>query len=134
MTNRDEHQQSGFTLIEVLVALTIFSLAVLGLVIGTVSVARTNNYSHLNASAINLAQAKLEEFRSMTSVAFTALSCPSYTSSGCSDSPVASGQTFARSWQITVNSPVAGVNKIDVKLDWSDYTSHTVTFTSALWQ
>ena len=134
MTIRVGRQQSGFTLIEILVALTIFSFAVLGLAIGTVSVAQTNNNSHLNASAVNLAQAKLEELRAMKSAAFTALSCPSYTTAGCSDSPVASGKTFARSWQITVDSPVAGVNKVEVKLDWTDYTSHSVTFTGAIWQ
>jgi prepilin-type N-terminal cleavage/methylation domain-containing protein len=126
--------QEGFTLIEVLVALTIFSFAVLGLAIGTVSIAQTNNNSHLNASAVNLAQAKLEELRAMTSAAFTALSCPSYTTAGCSDSPAASGKTFSRSWQITLNSPVSGVNRVDVKVDWTDYTSHSLTFTGSMSQ
>ena len=36
------------------------------------SVAQTNNNSHLNASAVNLAQAKMEELRAMKSAAFTA--------------------------------------------------------------
>jgi prepilin-type N-terminal cleavage/methylation domain-containing protein len=128
------HQQEGFTLIEVLVALTIFSFSVLGLAIGTVSIAQTNNNSHLNASGINLAQAKLEELRAMKSSAFTAISCPSYATTGCSDSQVASGKTFSRSWQITLNSPVSGVNKVDVKIDWTDYTSHSLTFTGSISQ
>ena len=124
----------GFTLIEILVAITILSFAVLTLAIGTVSVIRTNQNSHLTTSAINLAQAKLEELRAMTSAAFSGLSCPSYTSTGCSDSPVASTTTFSRSWQFTANSPVTGVNKIDVKVDWTDYTSHTLTFTASVSQ
>ena len=54
------NNSAGFTLIEILVALTIFTFAVLGLAVGTVTITRTNNNSHLNAAAINLAQAKLE--------------------------------------------------------------------------
>ena len=123
---------SGFTLIEIMVAVTIFSFAVLGLAVGTVSVIQTNQNSHLQASAINLAQAKLEELRAMTSAAFSGLSCPSFTAIGCSDSPVTSGTTFTRSWQITANSPVTGVNKIDVQITWRDYTNRSVTFSASV--
>ncbi|MGE5304578.1 MAG: type IV pilus modification PilV family protein [Alphaproteobacteria bacterium] len=122
----------GFTLIEIMVAATIFSFAVLGLAIGTVSVIQTNQNSHLQASAINLAQAKLEELRAMTSAAFSSLSCPNLTTIGCSDSPVASGTTFNRSWQITANLPVTGVNQIDVQITWRDYTNRSVTFTASV--
>jgi prepilin-type N-terminal cleavage/methylation domain-containing protein len=124
------HRGDGFTLLEILIALSIFSLAVLGLAIGTVSVIRTNQTSHLRASAINLAQARLEELRAMTSTAFSSLSCPS--STPCSDTAVASGVTFTRQWWITTNSPVAGVNRIDVTVNWSDYTSQTLTFTASV--
>ena len=119
----------GHTLIEVLAALGIFSFSVLGLAVGTTVVIRTNNSSHLNTSAINLAQGKLEDLKAMTSAAFSGLSCPLYTSAGCSDSQVASGTTFSRSWKFTANSPVTGVNKIDVMIDWTDYTSHNLIFT-----
>lgn len=122
----------GFTLVEIMVAATIFSFAVLGLAIGTVSVIQTNQNSHLQASAINLAQAKVEELRAMTSTALSGLSCPSFTTIGCNDSPVASGTTFTRSWRITPNSPVTGVNQIDVKIDWTDYASRTVTITASV--
>ena len=122
----------GFTLVEIMVAATIFSFAVLGLAIGTVSVIQTNQYSHLQASAINLAQAKLEELRAMTSLAFSSLSCPSFAAIGCSDNPVTSGTTFNRSWKITNNSPVTGVNQIDVQITWTDYASRTVTFTASV--
>ncbi|HVO94747.1 MAG TPA: prepilin-type N-terminal cleavage/methylation domain-containing protein [Terriglobales bacterium] len=124
--------QDGFTLVEILVAVTIFTFGVLGLAAGTMSVIRTNQNSHLNASAINLAQAKFEELRAMTSAAFSTLSCPAFTSTGCSDSQTASGMTYTRSWQITANSPVSGVTKIDVKVDWRDYTNQSLTFTAAV--
>jgi prepilin-type N-terminal cleavage/methylation domain-containing protein len=74
-------KHDGFTLVEILIAITIFCFAVLGLAIGTVSVIRTNQTSHLRASAVNLAQARLEELRAMTSAAFSGLLCPSSTHS-----------------------------------------------------
>jgi prepilin-type N-terminal cleavage/methylation domain-containing protein len=125
-------QRDGFTLVELLVAISIFTFAVLGLAAGTIAVVRTNQNSHLNASAINLAQAKLEEFRAMTGAAFATLSCASFTSSGCSDQPVASTMSFTRSWQITANSPVVGVSRIDVKVDWRDYANQSLTFTASV--
>ena len=125
-------KQDGFSLIEILVAISIFAFAVLGLAAGTVSVTRTNQNSHLNASAINLAQAKLEELKSMTTAAFSGLSCPS--STPCADSAVASNTTFNRQWWITANSPVTGVNRIDVNIAWTDYTSHNLSFTASVAQ
>jgi prepilin-type N-terminal cleavage/methylation domain-containing protein len=130
MQIRAGKKQDGFTLVEILVALSIFTFAVLGLAAGTVSITRTNQNSHLNATAINLAQAKLEELRSMTTAAFATLSCPS--STPCSDSTIASNTTYNRQWSITTNSPVTGVNRIDVSIAWTDYTSHTLSFTASV--
>jgi prepilin-type N-terminal cleavage/methylation domain-containing protein len=120
------NNHNGFTLVEILVAATIFSFAVLGLAIGTVNVIQTNRYSYLHSTATNLAMAKLEELRAMTSAAFAGLSCP------CNDSPLASGTTYSRSWQITANSPVTGVNRIDVLVNWRDYASRSVTVSASV--
>jgi prepilin-type N-terminal cleavage/methylation domain-containing protein len=128
-------ENQGFTLIEIMVAATIFSFAVLGLAVGTVSVIQTNQNSHLQTSAVNLAQAKVEEFRGMTSTVFSGLSCPvidTSPTSTCKDSSVASGVTFTRAWQITPNSPVAGVSQINVLVAWTDYASRGVTITASV--
>jgi len=125
---------NGFTLVELLVAMTIFAIAVLGLAGGTINVIRTNKTSHLQTSAVNLAQSKIEEFRAMSTPAIAGLACPSYTSTGCSDTPSASGKIYNRSWQITADSPVAGVSAIAVKVDWSDYSSRSVTMSASVSQ
>lgn len=130
--NRSFSGSDGFTLIEILVAISIFAIGLLGLAIGTLNLTQTNNKSHLTAAAVNLGQEKLEQLSAMKSSAFSGLSCPTYTTTGCSDSPSASNQSFSRSWQITPNSPATGVTKVDIKVDWTDYTSHSLTFTASL--
>ena len=123
---------AGFTLIEILVAMSIFSVAVLGLAVGATSVMRANQTSYFNTIATNIAQDKLEELKGSTIAALP--SCPSYTTAGCSDTKTSLGLTFSRSWQIIANSPISGVNRLDVKIDWTDYTSHTLTVSSAVKQ
>ena len=127
-------KNQGFTLVEILVSLTIFSFAVLGLAIGTVTLTRTNADSQLRATAINVAQARLEELKAMNPATLTALvaTCTSVSSSGCNDNFSASGLTYSRRWWFAANSPVVGVNRIDVKVDWTDHGSRTLTFTAAV--
>jgi len=137
-SNRTERMRlqknQGFTLVEILVSITIFSFAVLGLAIGTVTLTRTNADSHLRAAAINVAQARIEELKSMNAATLTALvaACTSVSSTGCNDSFSASGISYDRRWWFASNSPVAGVNRIDVKVDWTDHGNRTVTFTAAV--
>ncbi len=133
-SQRQENAAAGFTLIEVLVAMCIFAIAVLGLAIGATSVMRANQTGLNSTMATNWAQDKLEELKAKTVAALP--TCPTYTTSGCYDIKTASGSAvnFNRSWQITANSPVTGVNRIDVKVEWTDYTSHNVTVSSAVKQ
>lgn len=123
---------TGFTLIEILVAMSIFSVAVLGLAVGATSVMRANQTSYFNTVATNIAQDRLEQLKGMTVAALP--SCPSYTATNCSDTSTSLGLTFSRSWQIIADSPTPGVNRLDVKVDWTDYTTHSLTVSSAVKQ
>lgn len=123
--------QAGFTLVEILVAMTIFAVAVLGLAVGATSVMRANQTSYFNTVATNLAQDKLEELKGMA-VSALPTNCTAYAVSGCSDTKTSLGLTFNRSWQIIANSPASGVNRLDVKIDWTDYISHSITISSAV--
>jgi prepilin-type N-terminal cleavage/methylation domain-containing protein len=137
-SNGVEHMRlkkiEGFTLIETLVAMTMFSVAVLGLAIGTVTLTRTNADSHLRTTAINVAQARIEELRAMNAATLTTLAaaCVSISSTGCNDTFYASGTTYDRRWWFTTNSPVVGVNRIDVRVNWADHQNRSLTFGAAV--
>ncbi len=124
--------EEGYTLIEALVAIFILTIALLGLAAGATSVMKANQMSYLNTVATSLAQDKLEELKASTVSALP--NCPTYTTANCSDSPSYSGATFNRSWRIIPNSPVAGVNQIDVNMQWTDSTNHSFTFSSSVMQ
>ena len=119
---------SGFTLIEVLVAIGILSIGMLGLAVGAVSITRANKTSQFHTMATNLAQEKLEQLKATTVANVT--QC---TTSNCETSkPTYLGVTFTRKWTVTASTPAAGLNQITVTVDWTDYTSHSVSVTSAM--
>ena len=122
--------RAGFTMIEVLVAVGIFSVAVLGLAVGAITITRANKTSHFHTMATNLAQDKLEQLKAATSANVT--SC---TSNDCDASaPTYLGVKFTRTWAVTTNTPTVGVNQIDVTVGWTDYTQHSLTVTSSVSQ
>ena len=116
----------GFTLIEVLISMTIFSIAILGLAIGAGSVMRANQMSYFSTIAISLAQDKLEELKANPA---TLASC----STNCDSTvPTHDGVAFTRTWVVTNGSPVTGVSRVDVQVDWTDHIAHTVSISSAV--
>jgi type IV pilus assembly protein PilV len=114
--------QCGFTLIEILVSMAIFSIGVLGFAMSTISVTQGNQRSYNIAMANALAQDKLEELKAL----------PATLASGGPVTNTISGQSFSRSWTVTANSPISGMHKIDVTVTWTDYQSHSITLSSAI--
>ena len=122
--------QDGFTLIEVLVAMTIFAIAILGLAIGATSVIRANQTSLYTTIATNLAQDRLEELKSRTAANITTTGSPENNIS-VSGVPV----QFNRSWTVTSNcNSVSGLICVTVTVSWTDYISHNVVISSAVKQ
>jgi prepilin-type N-terminal cleavage/methylation domain-containing protein len=110
--------KAGYSLIEVLVAITIFSLSAPGIATGVAMAVRAGQVSENFTLATILAQDKLEELRSQDGFR-----------SGGSDAP-RSG--FAREWFVTPDAPETGVVRIDVAVSWTDYESHALTLTTAV--
>jgi len=118
--------RAGFTLIEVLVAVSIFAVGMLGLAAGAISIMRANKTAQFHTMATTLVQEKLEQLKS-TSVAFVS-SC----ANNCETAPTYLGVTFTRTWDVAVNQPQPGLKQITVTIQWSDYTSHTISVISAM--
>jgi len=120
---------SGFTVIEALMAMVIFGVAILGLAIGATTVVRANQTSLYITIATNLAQDRLEELKSRTSGTITA----------SSETQTVSGVTFTRSWTVDAggvnNCPnVSGLICIAVTVNWRDYAQRSVVISSAVKQ
>ena len=115
---------SGFTLIEVMVAMVILSVALLALASLTAITTKTNSYgSHLTEASV-LAQDKLEELRAtrwekiMEGI----------------DSDEVSGSTgidYMRKWSV---NRVENLKTITISIDWKDRVDHSIELTSVLCQ
>jgi type II secretion system protein I len=119
----ERKNQAGFTLVEVLVAMGIFAVAVLGLAMSGTSVIKANQTSLVQTTAANIGQDKLEELKSKTSANI---------SSGGPAVQTINGETFSTSWTVTSGSPISGMKRIDVTVTWTDYESRTLTISSAV--
>jgi len=115
--------RGGFTLVEVLVAMAVLAVILVGLTASATSVMRTNRTSYFNTIAANLAQDKLEELRAKT---------PADVIPGGPVVSTVSGAAFTRSWMVAADSPVIGVKRVDVTVQWTDYVPHSLTISAVV--
>jgi prepilin-type N-terminal cleavage/methylation domain-containing protein len=110
----EQRREAGFTLIEVMIAILLTALTVIG-VLGLYRVeTQASSFSRRETEAAVLAQDKLEELR--------AQGAPSGASTG-TDNPVdqLSGSTiFTRSWSIAANTGNPSIFDINVTVSWDD--------------
>jgi len=111
-------KNAGISLLEILVALTVFSIASVALTSAVVTSIRANNSSEHLTQATILAQDKLEALLAAAPI-FAA----------GSDTPHSG---FTRTWTITSDTPQAGVSQINVSVSWADSSSHTITVTTVI--
>lgn len=146
--------KKGFTLLEVLIAVTIFSVGLLAIGEMTVHVIKSNAVGNKMTDAKVLAEEKLEELRGLfrTNPADPQLGGGSDTSdistdihsntglftspdhtdtcdSGCS---VTIGQALQRVWNVTDNTPFSGMTTVTVIVGWHDSIDHYVALSTIL--
>lgn len=101
--------KSGFTLIEVMIALTIFTIGILGisgmLIIGEKGI-MTGNKSH---SAVQISKAQMEQLKGTPNVEAGSGECTTI------DTPEIQCQ-----WTIRKDTPAAGLSEIEVKASWNE--------------
>jgi Tfp pilus assembly protein PilV len=117
-------RQAGFTFNEVLVAMNVIIIAVLGYSLSSVSVIRDQATNDNFTVAIHLAQDKIEELKTQANPT-NENRCPESGERGIS-AVGASGGIFDRCWR-TSDSPLgSSLKQIDVTVSWRDYQPREV--------
>ncbi len=121
----------GFTLIEVMIALTIMSVGVLSIGMAQLSALKISSMSSRLSQGMYLAEEQLETFRSMPwGPTFTAAVVDFPDPQGPITPVQGDSAQFSRSWTITPNAPPHGLTEITVTVVWNN--SNGVRQTAAL--
>jgi Tfp pilus assembly protein PilV len=123
--------QKGFTFNEVLVAINVIVIAILGYSLSTVGVIRGNLTNDNTTAAINLAQDKMEQLKAQKNLVNDDR-CP-----GSGDHAITATGTlngiFDRCWRI-VDSPLGPhLKQIDVTVSWRDRENREIIVTTLVY-
>jgi prepilin-type N-terminal cleavage/methylation domain-containing protein len=123
--------QGGFTFNEVLVAMSIIVVAVLGYSLSTLGVVRGNTISDHYSVAVNLAHDKMEELKAAAQLG-NEDRCPGGGERGIT-AVGALGGIFDRCWKISDSPLGTHLKQIDVTVSWRDYENREVTFSTLIY-
>ena len=105
----------GFTLIEILIAITLLAIGLLGMAGLTVGIMRGNSLSSEVTSATALAQDKMEDIKRQGYAGAASLAEPYNTISGYA--------RFRRSTVVDVDTPSVGMKNVTVTVYWDADTA-----------
>ncbi len=122
----------GVTFNEILVAMAITGIGVLGYAATTVNAIRGNHASGNHTAAVNLAHEKLEQLKGAAKLA-NEDRCPGAGESGL-NALGAAGGIFDRCWKITDSPLGADLRMIEVMVTWRDSGSGAVTLSTLVYK
>lgn len=127
----------GFTLLEVLIAMCLLAIAMLGLATLQSRGIRGNDLGNRTTQAIGLAQDQLEQLIHIASGGNFPLAAPSPNPFPDANNPMsetgAAGGIFTRTWQLQDNTPVTNAQTVTVTVTWNDLIGqHTVIETGVI--
>lgn len=129
--------KKGFTLLEVLIAICLLTIGMMGLVSLQSRGIRGNDLGNRTTQAVALAQDQLEQLiNSGTGVNFP-LPVPSPNPFSDLNNPVDetgnTGGIFTRSWTVNDGSPVTDAQQVDVTVEWTDIIGlHSVSVSGVI--
>jgi prepilin-type N-terminal cleavage/methylation domain-containing protein len=119
----------GFSLLEVMVSVSLFSIVAAGLAAMTVGTTRSNNTSKNVVAASALVHDKIEQLRSLDPDAN-----PADFTAGTHNDPAnpitatgTAGGWFTRSWVVTRDTPATGLSTVVVTVSWSSHTTRSIS-------
>lgn len=124
----ETNRQKGFTLLEVLVALAIFSIGLLAINAMTVMVIKSNYKSRNLTTAVNLAQNKLDDLKISSYASIVAGS-----ESGLDEEENPGSGIFDRSVTVTTNT-TPDYKVVEVKISWTDPDAREVAMQTIIAQ
>jgi len=122
--------QAGFSFNELLVAINIVAVAVLGYTLSSGDAIRRQTISGNQTVAINLAQDKLEELQARGTLTDGDL-CPNGGDHGIAAKGSGAG-IFDRCWKITPSPLGAMLKQLDVTVAWRDHSDHRVSLSTLI--
>lgn len=121
--NNQKHGNQGFTLVEIMVALVVFSVVMLGLAAGLIAATKTNRQNVLRDEATRVAN---EELSRLKGLQFTETGVSGALNAGAWTNPpaqvaaqVRTGVVFVRSTRITdLGAAPVMIKLVDVAVGW----------------
>jgi Tfp pilus assembly protein PilV len=123
-------RKEGFTFNEVLVAMNIVVVAVLGYSLSTVGVIRGQTVNDNFTVALHLAEDKLEQLKAQANLV-NDNRCPAAGDHGLSPTG-APGGIFERCWRIGDSSLSANLKQVDVTVSWRDHDDHEIALSTLI--
>jgi len=117
-------KSEGFTIIEVLIAIIILSVALLALAGLMTTTTKNNSWGAHMTEAATFAQDRLEELRATP---WTMITTGSDTRHG------ATGIVYTRSWEVVPNTTDT-LRTVAITLNWNDRVSHSIRLLSVIWK
>jgi len=129
---RSPLRQQGFTFNEILVAMVITGIGVLGFAATTVSVIRGNHASSNYTAAVNLAQDRMEQLRGRAGIS-NENRCPAAGENGLNLAGGAGG-IYSRCWRISDSPLGMNLKQIEVTVAWRDPKPRSVTLATLVYR
>jgi type IV pilus assembly protein PilV len=126
---RRDDGEKGFSLIEVMIAMTVLALGLLAVAAAQLTAMSLASKSRNLTAALHLAQEQIETFNSMPLASLPATGNDPNNPID-PDTTDDDDTTYARRWTILPNTPAVGITTITVEVDWFDPRLNSTRTTS----